>query len=355
VARSLTGIVAMLCALGVLAPAASADHVGCGALIQADTTLDSDVVGCTGSALRVVAGEVDLDLGGHRVSSVDDHAIRLSGGGVILRNGIVDSPRPTCSVFATGPQGGQIRDLAAHDVCIHQGSGYLAMDLALSGGIRVTESTGNTVRDVSSPTPGQTYSLLVAYSSDTDVQRVRGVRMAMWSGARNTFHEGKMDEYCNSIGGTEHAYLDNECGRIQVDSTDDATIAGNTVSAAGYGITSSYNSGARISRNSVRAGIVGIQLYSSSDGTIAHNHVTGGQFGILLGTGSEGNVLVHNFARRAGDDGIDIRSPGNSLGQNRANHNGDIGINAVAGNIDLGGNKAHANGGAAQCVGVTCK
>jgi parallel beta-helix repeat protein len=354
--RVVIGVVVVVCLVGALAPAASAEHVGCGAVILTDTTLDSDVTGCPGIAISSGAGNVTLDLAGHTVSSTDNYVIRVWHDGFVLRNGTVDSLGRACSVFATAPHGGLIRDIHTHDVCIDHASGYLVTDVVLSGGIGISESTGNVVRDVSAVAPARGYSVLVAYSSNTLLEKVRGATVAMWSGEGNVLRDSEISDYCYSTAGSRHMYLDNHCaGGIQLDGTDDATIAGNTVSKPeGYGIASSYNHGVRIARNTVTDSVVGIQLYDSSDGWIERNHVTGNLFGILLAAASEGNLLAGNMTHRNGDDGIDVRSSLNSLEGNHANHNGDLGINAAAGNIDLGKNKAHGNGNPAQCVGVRC-
>ena len=60
---------AMSCGLATTATAgpASASHVGCGDVITQDTTLDSDVGPCDGTALLVGADNVTLDLRGYRV------------------------------------------------------------------------------------------------------------------------------------------------------------------------------------------------------------------------------------------------------------------------------------------------
>ena len=62
-------VVAMSCGLVTTATAgtASAGHVGCGDVITQDTTLDSDVGSCDGTALVIGADNVTLDLGGFRV------------------------------------------------------------------------------------------------------------------------------------------------------------------------------------------------------------------------------------------------------------------------------------------------
>ena len=53
--------------LGLTASQALAQNVQCGDVITQDVTLDSDVLGCAGTALTVTGGDVTLDLNGHVV------------------------------------------------------------------------------------------------------------------------------------------------------------------------------------------------------------------------------------------------------------------------------------------------
>ena len=50
-----------------MAPPALATHVECGDTVAQSTTLDSDLVDCPGTGIRVVGQNVTLDLGGHTV------------------------------------------------------------------------------------------------------------------------------------------------------------------------------------------------------------------------------------------------------------------------------------------------
>lgn len=89
--------------------AAAAAHVGCGAVITADTTLHSDIGPCPGNGLIVSASNIKLDLNGHTVSgdpevrespdkagilllhvtgvSVGDGTVQGFDGGLVIRGG----------------------------------------------------------------------------------------------------------------------------------------------------------------------------------------------------------------------------------------------------------------------------
>ena len=99
------------------APAA-ASHVGCGATIATNTTLDSDVGPCSGDGLVVTASSIVLDLGGHRVFAANgpgnNAGVRLSGvSGVTARNGTVDGFDAGVSI--TGGSGNTVQGVTARN------------------------------------------------------------------------------------------------------------------------------------------------------------------------------------------------------------------------------------------------
>jgi parallel beta-helix repeat protein len=92
---------AVLLALGLLALGAgpaSAQPLGCGAVVTEDTTLTADLLDCPGDGLVVGAGGITIDLNGHTISGQiisggrpDQVGIDNSGGhdDVTVRNGVV--------------------------------------------------------------------------------------------------------------------------------------------------------------------------------------------------------------------------------------------------------------------------
>ncbi|MDP9419827.1 MAG: hypothetical protein M3P53_06730 [Actinomycetota bacterium] len=74
---------ALLLGSSTLVGTATADHVGCGAVITANVTLDADVGPCTGTGLIVGADNLTLNLGGHRVFAT---AGTGEGAGILLED-----------------------------------------------------------------------------------------------------------------------------------------------------------------------------------------------------------------------------------------------------------------------------
>ena len=70
-----TAAVLTIAASLLLAPSASATHVGCGDVVTQDTTLDSDLF-CEGDGLTVAGSEVTLDLGGHVIQGTGNAGSR---------------------------------------------------------------------------------------------------------------------------------------------------------------------------------------------------------------------------------------------------------------------------------------
>ena len=61
-------VAAAVIALVLASPgAAHATHLSCGAMVSADTMLDSDLIDCPGNGVEITASDVTLDLGGHTI------------------------------------------------------------------------------------------------------------------------------------------------------------------------------------------------------------------------------------------------------------------------------------------------
>ena len=149
-------VVGALAAMLVALPGgqAFAAHVACGDVITHDTTLDSDLVGCSGTALTIGADYVTLDLGGHRVgdccypdtTGIDD----LGRRGVVIENGQV--------LGVTG-----IRLVNAHETVLRD------LDVFGPFAITLSRSTGNRLE---TSIVGTSY---VAVSmEDSDYNAIRG-------------------------------------------------------------------------------------------------------------------------------------------------------------------------------------
>ncbi len=75
--RSVVALFATLASLGVILALAVAgamgggralaSHIGCGAVVTTDTTLDSDLIDCPNHGIVIGADDITLDLNGHRI------------------------------------------------------------------------------------------------------------------------------------------------------------------------------------------------------------------------------------------------------------------------------------------------
>src|SRR4051812_27856408 len=96
-------IATLLAGFALLASPVSAHaaHVQCGAVITADTTLDSDLVGCPQDGIVIAAGNVTLDLNGHTISGTGTAAGIRGAAGPTLAN-VVIRGRGTVTAFRVG-------------------------------------------------------------------------------------------------------------------------------------------------------------------------------------------------------------------------------------------------------------
>src|SRR5688572_26585245 len=101
---------ALLFALG--GSQALASHVKCGDVLTQDTTLDSDLVDCSGQGIVIGADNVTLDLNGHTIDG--DHASSesdLCDVGVINALGVSPCALPTGATHSgVTVRGGAIRE-----------------------------------------------------------------------------------------------------------------------------------------------------------------------------------------------------------------------------------------------------
>lgn len=125
-----TSVLALLLSLTALASPAAATHLECGDVITEDVTLDSDLVGCTGHGLIVLADNVTVDLNGFTISGT---------------NGAGDHAGITVGLLPAGPMqpGGIVEPVVVNGVTVENGTieGFDA-GVVLAGG------SGHTVRDL---------------------------------------------------------------------------------------------------------------------------------------------------------------------------------------------------------------
>lgn len=285
-----------------LVPTAAADHVACGEVLTADTTLDSDLHCTSEAGLIVGADGIAIDLAGHQVSS---------------------SIRP-----ALDNQGGY------DDVTVANGS--------LSGASAVT--------------------LVGADRNTFDGVRMRGEAAAYISGSDDVrIQHGYLGGALSGVDivDSDRTVLDGmeifsltSGSAVRVGAGSDDTVL------TGLVFPSSSPSACCLSGR-------GIQVEGDTVGTtIDGNTIAGQPFGgIFVEEGALDVTITHNTANGSVDgSGIHVLTPSASVGWNSTNDNGRYGIYAP-GATDLGGNQATGNGccfpdeppfSRPQCVGVVC-
>jgi parallel beta-helix repeat protein len=299
------------CVLVAIAPGtAPAAHVGCGAVVTQDTTLDSDLVDCPANGVHIAGSGVTLDLAGHTIDGA---------GGAF---GVVTTGRS----FGVTVTGGRVRGF--HIAVAGEGGGqFVARDLEVSGshnGIRLGTTSAVVAR-------------VLAWGNDGS-----GLNM---SGSRNVLVIDSV-MVANGAGVSAPAV---GSSRLERNFFGWNTFHG----LRGAGMSDSVLLGNRVHAN----GTVGIRLEEGSSGNVlSGNRVSGsGTDGIMLAEDSGDNRLERNRSVRNGADGFDLAGAGATLVRNRADRNAGLGFDAPLGvAIDVR-NAARHNGDSRQCVGVDCR
>jgi parallel beta-helix repeat protein len=305
-----------LCAF--LTSTASAEHVGCGAVITQDTTLDSDLTDCPADGIVIADNGVDLNLNGHAIDGVS------SGSGVRVQ-----------------PQGGLTSEPAVHDGVVREFDTGVSLTDTLAGALSNLEVSSNRFGVV---TGGY------AEASISANRIVDNTQDGVWVSIGGATLSGNL---VSGNGGTGIT-LGDFCF---------ATIVGNTIAFnAQHGVDFGRFAGCnaeRIEGNTIVGnGAHGLLFQNSiATGPLRRNVASrNGLDGILVASAySPLPELESNRTDRNGDDGIDVDVPDVTLSRNVANRNDDLGIEAVEGTVDGGGNRARRNGNRAQCTGVRCR
>ena len=280
------GAIALL-ALSASVTGAQAAHVSCGAPIDVDTTLDSDLLGCTANGVVIAASGVTLDLAGHTIagSPLGLGVANAAGvSGVTVENGTVAGFR-TAVAFQSGT-GYVVRDMRTYGS--HDG---VLMSRVAGGLIERVDAADNDGSGIHTPV-----------SRDITIRR-------------------------------SHVH-DNEAGVGGV-GLRASTITGNVIERnTFYGIRYGSATELTLKRNRIAGnGEFGIALEDGSTGNnVVRNRVskTSGH-GIFLADDSGANVVHRNWSNRNSGDGFAVMGPGATLMGNFAAHNGALGINAPAG------------------------
>jgi parallel beta-helix repeat protein len=364
----ITGV-ALAAAMWFGAVPAQASHVACGGTITADTTLDSDLLGCPNNGIVIGADDITLDLDGHTVAG-DSEQVEACPENEFCDAGLLND---------------------AHD-------GVTVRDGSVSGfdiGAFVGRARDNRVLGVSS-SRNLFFGFVVIESTHSLVRNSAGVHNVTPEG------DGMGVFGSDHIRIIDNTFRDNPLGLHVEDSTDNL-IKGNGFTGNGLFLQADRN---QVKRNRFEGGGAGILVAPGNENVIARNRLVDGQgigiekgrgnlvvrnvvvdahrVGIQLGRdepeqiGGANNVVRRNLVKGSGGkgfivastdkhgvlkrnvavgsraDGFDTASRSTKLTGNRALRNGDLGIEAVRGVIDGGGNKARGNGDGRQCTHVAC-
>jgi parallel beta-helix repeat protein len=351
---------------------ALAGHIGCGAVITTDTTLDSDLIDCPNNGIVIGADDLVLDLNGHLIDG-DGTEFADCPRNEICDVGVVNDRHDGVKVrggstreFGVGVLVSRARDSRVVDISssknaffgavIIESSRSVVRDSSLSNnippegdgiglfgsdhikiarnsikhnpgpGIHVDDSTGNLVKG--NRLSGNGPAILVeANRNEIRENRVsRGGGILVGPGNRNVIARNHVSRAQESISATGRENL----------------IARNVVvDARGRGISL----GVDFAEGPDLGGV---------DNVVRRNEVRGSGGDAFLINHKGSYVLKRNVATGAKDDGFDVESRSTRLANNRATHNAALGIKAVKGVIDGGGNRASGNGDRRQCVHVKC-
>ena len=299
---------ALAAALASVVPA-SASHVDCGATITADTTLDSDLTGCTGNGVTIAAAGVTLDLGGHTIEGAPGgFGVVAQAPRVTVANGSVG--RFHNAVVVGGGTDHVVRDMTVYGS--HDGVLLIGVHRALVE--RVT-AYGNDGSGITAPT-----------SSDVTVR------------------DNHVFANSGGIGGVGF---------------ERGALIGNLIEDnAFYGLRYGQVHDSLFARNVVRGnGEHGMLFEDDSTGNLfLRNRVTANAGpGVLMTEDSSANAFDRNRADRNAGVGFGLLGPGAALTRNIAIGNTGLGFDVPLGAAVADRNKAHHNGDRRQCAGIPCR
>ena len=368
--------------LALCADPASANHVGCGDTITADTTLDSNLLDCPNNGLVAGANGVTIDLNGHVIDG--DEALNKScGKEEVCDTGIVNEGFDAVAVVG----GGTVREFGTGALSINTNAGRfrgIALRRNTFLGTIVAGGQGATLRDLTIKANGLETDQAGVGVFDSRGTRIAGSKISA-NGDIGLLAEGSSRTHVARNRIANHP----EAGILL--SGHRAQIVRNSVDRNGDGIAIGGN-GNLIGENRVTRAVgcgdgcgIGIQIEAGRRNVVAGNRIAGAErlglsiagYGPIAGVAVQRNKVADagrdgivvrpvfepvagvelraNRASKSGDDGIDVAVKSARLTDNVARRNGDHGIEARAGVADGGGNRASGNRDARQCVNVSCQ
>lgn len=343
----LIAVVGMILSFALLPAAAQATTVHCGDVITQNTTLDADVLGCTGVAISIQGDNVVLNLNGHTVEGTIDAPLQPAAPwrDIEVLNGAVKNGDVR---FSYGDHGvaRNLRmangSIEASDVG-HEPAAFVAEDNTVIQG-RIVAFNGSTARLSDNVVKGGSIVLAKARGSITRNRVENATDSALLishgtgSVSRNVVRNSRAD-------GIEIYFAGN------------AEVRENFVyGSAAVGIANDTYANSNISGNLVRANGAGISVSSLSSAHIAHNVITANVTdGVHVNHEPDfvtNATIVDNRIDRNGGDGVRTDAPNTTVSGNHTWFNGNLGIEAVPGTLG-GDNWAKHNGNPLQCVPET--
>ena len=315
---------AALFALLCVCPQALAAHVTCGEVITRDTTLDSDLLDCSGNGLVIGAGHISLDLNGHTIDGVRGQQPFPGPAGI-------DNGEGHDAVEVRGP--GTVRDFDI-GVLLFNTDRNLLHRFQVSATYEGIYLDGPAAR-------GNVFARNVLTDNFS-----AGIRVADYCSANIAAGDNRLER---------NTAFKNGRGIILSGCADGNVISRNTAFENGDGFLMSDSFGETvIEKNELHHNLdTGLDSIELQNARIERNDlIENGGDGIAID--DHNNLIGKNVANGNGDDGIDVPAE-NTVTRNTTNHNGDLGIEAMGGVIDGGGNRAFGNGNPLQCLNVRCR
>jgi len=247
----------------------------CGDTITGDTELDADLLDCEGDGLIIGADNIVLDCAGHTISGYGGNGIFLSS-----RNNVTIE-----NCVMTGFQEG-IRLESSSNSNIINNAGYIHL---------LSSSSNNNLS-------GNSGMIILESGSDnniiTDNNAFGDVGIALHLSSNNII--------INNNASSGHSGFGIYIG----DSSNNNTLAGNTLTFNVNGIGISDSSDNTLMDNDISYNYRGIHIYSGSNNIIKNNNMDSNGEGILLSSSSNsitGNTVSHNdqFGISVAGDSVD--------------------------------------------------
>jgi parallel beta-helix repeat protein len=395
--------------LGASSAGAGAPAVSCGSTLTKSTTLRTDLLRCTGTALVIGADGITVNLGGHTISGTnaagsegianDGHAgVRIVGGGKITDfrlNGVGMRKAPKSvvrglTIRRIGAGGAEGEPVSAGIAIVDSpGSQVIGNDVAndveayQADGADVLNSPGSAVRGNSLSHNSWNGLALIASAESritdnqfdangnngTEVNGDSDGVMVADNGADDNASIGIVAGSARNLRVVGNIAMRNDTGLFFFD-LHASLISKNSATSNRSGLELSGgqfgSDGNRLTGNTANRNVSGIGVVDGANGNVVSGNTANGNQGQngdgggIYVVAASGNQLSGNVANANLDTGILIAegepgdTSGNSLKGNAANKNRGHGIDAIAGSVDGGGNRASGNATSPQCLNVNC-